>query len=59
MQKKNRVLILGPKTNFFSHFGHNKNFPQKLGSLTLTSLIKPNFMQKKKKKKKKKEKGNA
>ena len=55
MQKKNRVLILGPKKNFFSHFGHNKNFPQKLGSLTLTSLIKPNFMQKKKKK----EKGNA
>ena len=37
MQKKNLLilLILVLKMTYLSHFGHNKNFPQKMGSLTL------------------------
>ena len=44
------MLILDPKIPNLTHFGHNKNFPQKIGSVTFMCLFKSNSMQKIRKK---------
>ena len=40
------MLILDLKTPNLTHFGDNKNFPQKMGSVTFMFFLKSNFIQK-------------
>ena len=39
------MLILDLKTPNLTHFGDNKNFPQKMGSVTFMFFLKSNFIQ--------------
>ena len=41
------MFILGLKIQQLPYFGHNKNFPQKMGCITFMCLINLNFMLKK------------
>ena len=43
----NRFGILGPKTSNLPHFGHKKNFPRKMGSLTFMFLLNQKIKKKK------------
>ena len=40
------MITLGPKINNLPHFGHNNNFPQKMGSVMFMCLFNPTFMKK-------------